>query len=75
MANLIGYLTGRTREVHRLGNQTIQSQLETWNGCVRTVLMADGSFYVEIGEKGRPNKRVYTGNCEPGKRTPEVREA
>ena len=75
MANLIGYLRGRTQEVHRLGNDTIEAQLETWNGAVRVVLAKDGEFTVTIGQKGSPQKVVYEGNCEPDKQKKlEVRE-
>lgn len=61
MANLYGRLQGSRGEVTRTGHTDIESKLETWEGSIRTVLYADGSFEVFIGEKYNANILIAEG--------------
>lgn len=64
MAALYGRLQGNRGEATRTGSKDsgITSQLETWEGSVRTELSADGEFRVYMGDKHFPHTLVVEGN-------------
>ena len=66
MSAVYGRLQGNRGEVTRGGSKDsgIESTLETWQGAIKTVLEADGSFYVYIGPKWNPCHLVLSGNVD-----------
>lgn len=70
MANLIGYLrdehkSGAKRQ-SRTSSTKLSSQLETWEGAIRTELDRHGNYTVYIGSKHNPSTLVFTGNVNDG---------
>jgi hypothetical protein len=46
--------------------EDIESRLETWNGCVKTVLHRDGPYEVYEGSKHDPGTLVGAGGAWAG---------
>jgi hypothetical protein len=63
-ANLSGRLRGNSwrKEVARVGTYDITSTLKTWEGSIRTELIADGTYHVYIGGKDAACNQIATGN-------------
>jgi hypothetical protein len=40
------------------------SQLETWDGAIKTEIDRDGNFNVYIGDKTNPTTLIATGNVD-----------
>lgn len=65
MAALRGTLQGNRGMVSRLGSEKsgIVSELNTWNGVIRTHLEADGTYRVEVDDfHGGRRKLVAEGS-------------
>lgn len=74
MAALYGRIQGNRGEATRMGsaNSGIHSELETWDGSIRTELEADGSFRVYIGSKLYARHIIASGNVNNGERYAET---
>jgi hypothetical protein len=61
---LSGRLRGNSwrKEVARVGTYDITSTLETWEGSIRTELIADGTCHVYIGGKDDACNQIAPGN-------------
>ncbi len=66
MAPLYARLTGdpHRKTTTKTAHESIESRLETWHGCVKTVLNRDGSYEVSIGAKHDPRLVVAEGNVD-----------
>jgi hypothetical protein len=67
MAALYGRMKGNRGEVTRCGTKDsgIHSSLETWTGCIHTVLRGDGSYTVFVSPKyGGPNLLIADGKLD-----------
>jgi hypothetical protein len=71
MAPLYARLTGDPwrNQVTRVGHESVESRLETWNGAILTVLYRDGTYQVYTGEKNDPRTLVASGNVNSGAMT------
>lgn len=72
MANLYGRLKdthkSNAKDVTRTAGSEIRSQLETWQGSIRTVLDRDGNYQVYIGSKHNPCNKIAEGNVNADER-------
>lgn len=72
MANLFGWVKdehkSNAKRHTRTSSTKLSSQLETWDGAIRTELDRDGNFTVYIGDKSNPRTIIATGNVNDGER-------
>jgi hypothetical protein len=70
MANLYGRMKNTQKsnavDVTRTAGTEIRSQLETWEGAIKTELDRDGNYKVYIGTKSNPTVLIASGNVDHG---------
>ena len=65
MSALRGFLQADDGKVQsRLAHRVVTIDAETWEGAIRVVMHADGSFRVLIGDKGDPSHEIARGNVD-----------